>query len=177
MKCQSDLDHFIREALDAVRSMPPPKPPKPEKPKEQIHVLIDTREQTPWKFSKWATVETVTLSEGDYSLAGFTDKLRIERKSLPDLIGSITTRREQFMAECERLVAYPFRLLVIEGTKQQVECEQYRSRISPASIFGTVSSLYARYGIASEWWDTHSEAGRRVEWLLRRYQQIWRPKS
>lgn len=64
---------------------------------DPLRVLIDTREQRPWTFSRDTTSEFVTLTEGDYSFAGYSDRVRIERKSLADLVGSITTGRERFL--------------------------------------------------------------------------------
>jgi len=81
-----------------------------------ITILQDTREQCPWRFSNDCTVQVVTLTEGDYSMAGFSDRVRVERKSLADLVGSITVGREKFLDECRRLTAFEFRFLVVESS-------------------------------------------------------------
>ena len=47
-----------------------------------ITILQDTRERTRRRFSNECTVQVVTLTEGAYSLAGFSDRVRVERKSL-----------------------------------------------------------------------------------------------
>ena len=55
-----------------------------------MKIVIDTREQAPFPFSgeQYRGTETAfgTLDTGDYSLAGLTDKVAVERKSLPDLV-------------------------------------------------------------------------------------------
>jgi ERCC4-type nuclease len=81
-----------------------------------LHVLIDTREQRPWKFSPDVTVEVVTLPTGDYSLAGHSDRVAIERKSLADAVQSFTRERERFEDECRRLRDYELKAIVIEAT-------------------------------------------------------------
>ena len=50
-----------------------------------ITILQDTRERTPRRFSNECTVQVVTFTEGDYSLAAFSDRVRVGRKSLADL--------------------------------------------------------------------------------------------
>lgn len=78
-------------------------------------IIIDTREQTPWTFSRFPT-ECGTLPTGDYSIKGLTRLIVVERKSLPDLLGCIGHDRERFTAELQRLRGYRFRLVIIEGT-------------------------------------------------------------
>lgn len=55
-----------------------------------MKILIDTREQAPYSFQgkyyQDVKIEHGTLQSGDYSLAGLTDKIAVERKELPDLI-------------------------------------------------------------------------------------------
>jgi ERCC4-type nuclease len=62
-----------------------------------MRILIDTREQAPLDFSRWpgVTVEVGTLNAGDYSLRGLEDRFALERKSISDLVGSVTTGRER----------------------------------------------------------------------------------
>lgn len=54
-----------------------------------MRIVEDNRKQAPFTFSglryEDVTVEVGTLAVVDYSLAGLTDKVVVERKSLPDL--------------------------------------------------------------------------------------------
>ena len=65
-----------------------------------ISIVCDTREQAPLDFSGLdCTVEVGTVKVFDYMLAGDvnedgTPRWAIERKSLPDFVGSITGRKE-----------------------------------------------------------------------------------
>ena len=68
-----------------------------------MKILIDTREQAPFAFTheRYAgtTIEAGTLDTGDYSLAGLTDLVAVERKSLPDLVACLGRERERFERE------------------------------------------------------------------------------
>ncbi len=71
-------------------------------PPEGFRVIVDTREQAPY-FVGRAWAERGTLKTGDYSLAGYQDRVCVERKSLPDAFGSYGRGRERFEREHERL--------------------------------------------------------------------------
>lgn len=101
-------------------------------------ILIDTREQMPWRFSESVDVETVTLDTGDYSIAGCTDLVRIERKSLPDLVACVGPSRERFEDELRRLEAFPVRALIVEASLEAIAAHAYRSETRPASVIGSL---------------------------------------
>jgi ERCC4-type nuclease len=93
----------------------------------------------------------------------------LERKSLPDLCGSLGKGRERFFRECEKMRAFRFRALVIEATPDQVEDAQYRSLISPASLISTLDALAVRHGLHIIWCGSHLGAARKVENLARMF--------
>ena len=67
-----------------------------------MKIIIDTREQRPFAFlGQNGDIETErgTLSLGDYSLAGLTDRVAVERKSLADLVTGLGKERERFQRE------------------------------------------------------------------------------
>ena len=71
-----------------------------------MRLIVDSREQSPFSFKgpryEDVTVEVGTLTVGDYSLAGLTDKVAVERKSLPDLVACLGRERERFERELQR---------------------------------------------------------------------------
>ena len=79
-------------------------------------ILIDSREQKPLVFSNLPN-EQATLTTGDYTAKGLSDVLCIERKSVPDLVGTLfnTTNRKRFEKELQRMLAAPSRHLLIVG--------------------------------------------------------------
>jgi hypothetical protein len=80
-----------------------------------IHVAIDTREQCPWHFDPAdATTTRATLPTGDYALVGDTG-FAIERKSIEDYAGTISTGWERFLREVERMADWPARVVIVEG--------------------------------------------------------------
>jgi ERCC4-type nuclease len=139
-------------------------------PKPEPVVLVDTREQAPLRITAFP-VEVATLPVGDYGIKGFSDWARpefiIERKSLDDLVGSLTAGRERFWKECEKLRQFRFRALVIEALPGEVEFHQYRSTVSPASIFGSLRALEVRHGIHVLWCKDADGAAHEVEGLVR----------
>jgi hypothetical protein len=66
------------------------------KHRDIIPILCDTREQTPLCFEGLdCTVETATVPVFDYALKGDEQNWSIERKSINDLISSLTTKDGQ----------------------------------------------------------------------------------
>lgn len=83
----------------------------------RLRIVIDTREQTPWAFDLGAVDPVVgTLQTGDYALAGDT-QFGVERKSLDDFLGTISTGWERFERELERMTAagWVARAIIVEG--------------------------------------------------------------
>jgi len=78
-----------------------------------MKVITDTREQLPyWKDRR------VTLNVGDYTTVALKNKFHIERKSLQDLYGTLTSGNNRFKYELFR-AAYN-RIIIevhVEGTR------------------------------------------------------------
>ena len=131
-------------------------------------LLQDSREQCPLRFEN-LPVEVVGLPVGDYGIRGFSDwenpAFIIERKNLEDLCHSLGKSRERFLRECEKMRAFRFKALVIEGTQDMIELKQYRSVISPQAIISTLDALSVRCGIQVFWCADAAGAARRVESL------------
>lgn len=68
-------------------------------PPANFKVLCDSREQTPLKFIK---SEVKKLNYGDYTLSEGNSNIFVERKSLSDLISTISSGYERFYREIER---------------------------------------------------------------------------
>jgi len=108
---------------------------------DDLVFLCDTREQLPYCFAP-IKQETATLTTADYSVKGLEHLVAVERKSLNDFLGSIGNNRKAFMAEMQRIKAYPYRALVIEANWDELEAGNYnRSRMDPESVTGTVVGL------------------------------------
>ena len=100
--------------------------------KMPLPIIRDTREQDGFLFAGFnATVTDGTLTSGDYSVRGFENRIAIERKSLDDLIGSISTGRERFERELCRLAGLDVAMVVVEAPLIALRQHRYKSRMEP----------------------------------------------
>lgn len=129
-----------------------------------LTVICDTREQTPLKLDPMA-VERGTLATGDYSIKGLEHLIAIERKSLPDLIMCVGQERERFEKECQRLLAYETRAIVVEAHWADIECGYWRSKLTPSHVLGSVLGWVAQ-GIPILMVGSHDLAGKYVARML-----------
>jgi ERCC4-type nuclease len=107
-------------------------------------IIIDTREQDPLPLATYPT-ERGTLTSGDYSVAGCESLFSIERKTVADLVQSLTSGRERFTRELERLRGYRFARLLVIGYPGAIDMGQYRSRVAPKAIRHSLYSLEAKF--------------------------------
>lgn len=146
---------------------------------ESVTCIIDSREQLPLDLSPLRT-EQGTLQTGDYALAN-CDEIRIERKSLADLVACVAGERERFKREVERLLAFRVRILLVEATWEQIESHgpafpQWRGKVSKESVIGSLLGWQAM-GLSVHLVGDHERAGKHVARLLftvarRRYAEL-----
>ncbi len=129
-----------------------------------ITAICDTREQLPLDLGEMPMTRG-TLATGDYSIAGLEHVIAVERKSLDDLLGCVGRERERFDRECQRLLAYPCRAIVVESSWAALEAGGWRSAVSPASALGSVIG-WACQGIPIFMVGDHERAGKYVARLL-----------
>lgn len=125
-------------------------------------IRIDSREKTPLVFANLPS-EVGTLYSGDYSIAGIEHLFAVERKSIPDLVQSVTRDRNRFERELHRLRGFHFARLLIVGTPEQIAAGNYRSKASPKSVLHSLYAFEARYNIPFVYAATPAEAAILVE--------------
>lgn len=159
-------------------------------------ILIDTREQAPYRFAAikpdatpaskrdappltpagFLAVETRigTLSSGDYSLAGFTGAIAIERKSKADAFGTIgTANRERFERELVRLATYEFAAVVVEAEWSEiVSSPPPHTQVKPKTIMRSVLAWQQRYPQVHWWFVPGREAGEQVTYRI--LERFWK---
>jgi DNA excision repair protein ERCC-4 len=115
-----------------------------------FQILIDTREQQPYSFDRWQVqTERAGLNTGDYSIAGFRDRVGIERKSLDDLIGCLMGKdRERFERELARGRVLDLFCVVIEGSMDDIAKGRYRSGMKPAAALQSIMAFHVRFGVS-----------------------------
>lgn len=95
----------------------------------KLTIIEDTREQTPLDFSGFRGVESVRsgLKTGDYSIRGYEDKICFERKSIPDLVGTLIGGHERFLREMDRMKDYEEKYILVEhsASKAYLYCERH----------------------------------------------------
>lgn len=148
-------------------------------------VIIDTREQQPFSFGdlrgdagrQLLTVPSLRrmLPSGDYSIDGHEDSIAIERKSLPDLFGSLGKERSRFKREIERLSHMRYAAVVVESDWASVlNSPPEFSRLSPRSVYRTVLAWQVEFP-SVHWWfcPTRRFAEITTFRLLERYWHWW----
>jgi ERCC4-type nuclease len=122
-------------------------------------VLVDTREQNPFdfsRFSNWFTaVNKKALAIGDYTIAGLEDMCAVERKDLADLVHSFTRERSVFVERLRRMRSCPHRLLVITSTLSQVKSRYPHSNANPNRILQSLIAVLAGLGVPFVTTETH----------------------
>src|SRR5215831_9478020 len=122
-------------------------------------ILVDTREQNPFDFSRFegwfAGIERRALKVGDYSIAGLEDHCVVERKDLTDLVHSLTTERSVFVRRLRLMGRYPHRLLVITASLSAVKSPYACMGGSPNRIAQSVIAILAGLGTPFLCSETH----------------------
>jgi ERCC4-type nuclease len=139
-------------------------------------VIEDTREQQGWAAilaSLGVPCERQKLDTGDYSIAQCESRFAIERKSLDDLVRSVTWEAERFNRCVERLAALEFGIIVVECDVGDIARRRYRApRVQPAVVLDAVARIaaqgvsvlfgtsanhaaYLALRIMRAWWRTH----------------------
>lgn len=140
-----------------------------------MKVIVDSREQCPYLFQGklYEGVTTIegTLQSGDYSLAGLTDRIAVERKSLPDLIQCLGKDRDRFRRELERAQGLEFFAVVIEADWGQLAKGQYHGMLNQHSACQSVAAFMARYRIPFHFAGTRGAAEYCCWSLLKQYLQ------
>ena len=115
-----------------------------------MKIIVDTREQDPFTFLHErydCEIAQGTLDTGDYSLAGLTDRVSVERKSLADLVGCLGSGRDRFEHELQRAAALESFMVVIEASWKELSSGNYRSRMNPHAACQSVLAFISRYRI------------------------------
>jgi DNA excision repair protein ERCC-4 len=139
--------------------------------KMPLRIVVDSREQCPFRFEGYPVeVETGALASADYSLHGFTDRIGIERKSLPDLVACLGVERERFARELARLRGYDCAAVVVEATADDLRAGHFRAKLNPEAAWQSVLAFAQRYRIPFFWSDSRADAEETTFHLLRHYQ-------
>lgn len=117
---------------------------------EELIIVKDTREQKPLKFN--VKTETSKLDFGDYvCLGSYFSNIYIERKSLPDFIGTLCPKNiERFKKEIERAENLnSFIFIIIESNFNQSfkfnKLSHIHSQVSPDFVFHNLRLIMEQF--------------------------------
>jgi len=124
-------------------------------------LIADSREQHVFEFDhpryENVAVKVAGLKTGDYSIEGMESMVAVERKSMPDLLGSISTGRQRFENELERALDIKSFMVVIEEPFRNLGCNEYQSRMNRGAAIQTIFSWMSKYRCT--WWFAESREG------------------
>lgn len=137
-----------------------------------IPIVVDSREQRPYLFdSSTTSVCRAALPAGDYSLAGFEDRIAIERKSLDDFVNTVIHGRDRFRAELDKFATYEYAAIVIEASVEDLLAGRFQSKANPVSLFAIWCSIVADRKIPAFFLSDRQTAQAAVQQILCR---LWK---
>lgn len=131
--------------------------------------MVDTREQDSYGPLFRTPYVVQGLSEGDYSVIGLENRIAIERKSLPELISSLTHDRIPFEKELSKAKSYDRFYVVCECTPDDILQHSYRSDAHPHGNLGEHPRFHVRHDTPFLFLHNREIAARAVESLLCKY--------
>ena len=132
-----------------------------------IQLLVNSHEQQPYEFRGFVRIAgTVrqTLPAGDYAIAEAPDLLCVERKRVEELHATVAnpSDRLRLLQELEGLLAFPHRVIVVEGNLQQGIAGGRLGQYHKNALMDVLDAMTARYGIQIIRAETREEAEERV---------------
>lgn len=145
--------------------------------------MVDTREQRALDFTGVCPFVVKGLKTGDYSLLNHEHEIAIERKSLSDLHSTVISDRPRFIRELERMRAYSFAAIIIEGTLRDVldylpppkaaaHFTPAQLAAHPKTIVNSLVSWSIEYGVRVFFADTDRNVCRAL--VLSLAKRVWR---
>lgn len=132
-------------------------------------IVIDSREQVPLDFTVGGSVsrvETRGVPFGDYWCefeGGQEMPICWERKSIPDLFGTLTSGMERFKREIARANENNFKMIIaIEGTLSEVLVGAPHSSVEGKTIVKTLNTLWVKYDVPHLYFPNRSEMKRQM---------------
>ena len=134
-------------------------------------ILVDTREQLPYQFTRYgATIERTALPTGDYSLPGFESFIAIERKSIDDLVQCLKGQnRDRFEKELARGRHYECFAVVVEASLDDMKHGRYRSDMQPHAALQSITAFMVRYKTPFLWCGSREGGEYLVHSILSKY--------
>lgn len=112
---------------------------------DRFRIVVDTREQKPYKFKKQVVKK---LDIGDYAPLGYEDFCAIERKNFSDWASSITHNRDRFEREIMRAKEnLDFFCIIIETDMESIWKEHLFSQVKRSIIVNCIPFWMVKFNI------------------------------
>lgn len=139
-----------------------------KQPKENMTILVDSREQKPLSFTFPSM--RATLPTGDYSIQGYENRVAVERKEVNDLVSCLKgENRARFERELVRGQSLEFFCLVAECSLEDLAQHRYRSKMEPKSVIQSLFAFSVRYRLPIFFCHNRQYAARTIESLLQKF--------
>ena len=137
-----------------------------------MRIITDTREQLPY----WRVIRK-TLIVGDYTTVKLYGKFHIERKSLADLYGTLTSGNRRFKYELFRAAYHCIKLEVyIEGTYEQFINKQFpkgdERKFTKEGLEHLIATFQKKYYLTFNWCKNRQDCLKKVENRLKLEEKI-----
>ncbi len=141
------------------------------KDKEEFVIVIDTREQHPYRFEG---AVTKALKSGDYSVLGLEDRITVERKTKEDAYASLGAGRTRFEKELMRLSGFDYSAIVIESSLADFLQAPAFTKMNPKAAMNSLVSWSVKYKVFVFFASDRRHAKALVYRILQKY---WKHRS
>ena len=107
-------------------------------------IVIDKREKQPYPFEGAAVI---FLKTGDYSIAGYEDRVCVERKRVAEMFACAGRNRARFERELVRMSKMDYAAIVIEGDMRNLLERDDYSKVSPKAVINSVISWSVQHNV------------------------------
>jgi ERCC4-type nuclease len=135
-----------------------------------FQIVIDSREQEAYSFTCPAV--RAKLDAGDYSVAGFENRVALERKSLPDFVHTVIHEATRFAAELQKLAGMDAASVVIEANLDDVLRGRHKDvlrSVAPQAILGAALHIALHWGVPVYWCGSRQSACAFTDAFLRMF--------
>jgi len=143
---------------------------------EQLTIVVDTREQRPFTFSKSRGVKgsiRKTLKAGDYSILGYEHLIAIERKSPMDIFGTLGKGHKRFQKEIRKAINMEYFAIIVECSYMDVITKNFkdshRTKMGGDIIIEILYTLKFKYGIDVIFAQDRNEATAIIRQIFKSY--------
>jgi len=144
-----------------------------------MKIIIDSRETRPLAFRASGTLEGTEIRKldvGDYSIAGFEDKIAVERKDPNDLFGTLGKSHNRFKRELERAKSLDYFAIVVDCSFSNIRDKTFEgahwSQMRGDVIIQILSTLELKYGFPVHYCKDRNESASLIRNLLKAYWKL-----